>query len=150
MDSIFLISVALCMAAGSVTNVSAADNAVQMVQQKGSNVQGTVVDQNGEPVIGASIKVKGTKVATITDIDGKFVLHNVSGSIEVSYIGYKTQTVRAGKGGNLTVKLEEDANVLNDVVVVGYGQQKKASLTSAITQIKGDEVFKDRSVLLRL
>ena len=146
MDSIFLISVALCMAAGSVTNVSAADNAVQMVQQKGSNVQGTVVDQNGEPVIGASIKVKGTKVATITDIDGKFVLHNVSGSIEVSYIGYKTQTVRAGKGGNLTVKLEEDANVLNDVVVVGYGQQKKASLTSAITQIKGDEVFKDRSV----
>ena len=146
MDSRFLISVALCMAAGSVTNVSAADNAVQMVQQKGSNVQGTVVDQNGEPVIGASIKVKGTKVATITDIDGKFVLHNVSGSIEVSYIGYKTQTVRAGKGGNLTVKLEEDANVLNDVVVVGYGQQKKASLTSAITQIKGDEVFKDRSV----
>ena len=146
MDSRFLIAAALCMATGPAVKVSAADNAIQMVQQKGSNIQGTVVDQNGEPVIGASIKIKGTKIATVTDIDGHFMLNNVTGAIEVSYIGYKPQTVRVGKGGSIKVKLEEDASILNDVVVVGYGQQKKASLTSAISQIKGDEVFKDRSV----
>ena len=115
-------------------------------QQKGNTIQGIVVDQNGEPVIGASVRVKGSKNGTVTDIDGKFTLTNANGNVEISYIGYKTQILKNPKGGNLKITLSEDNNALQDVVVVGYGQQKKASLTSAITQIKGEEVFKDRSV----
>lgn len=147
MDKKFLFAAALCLASSPAIQIAAAENAnLSIQQQKGNTVQGTVIDQNGEPVIGASVRVKGSKNGTVTDLDGKFTLHNANGPIEVSYIGYKTQTVKAAKGGNITVTLSEDASLLDDVVVVGYGQQKKASLTSAITQIKGDEVFKDRTV----
>lgn len=147
MDKKFLFAAALCLASSPAIQIAAAENAnLSVQQQKGNTVQGVVVDQNGEPVIGASVKVKGSKNGTVTNLDGKFTLHNANGAIEVSYIGYKTLTVKATKGGNITVTLSEDASLLDDVVVVGYGQQKKASLTSAITQIKGDEVFKDRTV----
>lgn len=147
MDKKFLFAAALYLASSPAIQIAAAENAnLSIQQQKGNTVQGTVIDQNGEPVIGASVRVKGSKNGTVTDLDGKFTLHNANGPIEVSYIGYKTQTVKAAKGGNITVTLSEDASLLDDVVVVGYGQQKKASLTSAITQIKGDEVFKDRTV----
>ena len=147
MDKKILFAAALCLASSPAIQIAAAENAnLSVQQQKGNTVQGVVVDQNGEPVIGASVKVKGSKNGTVTNLDGKFTLHNANGAIEVSYIGYKTQTVKATKGGNITVTLSEDASLLDDVVVVGYGQQKKASLTSAITQIKGDEVFKDRTV----
>lgn len=148
MDKRYLIAAALCLASSSaIQAASAATNtSLSVQQQKGNVVQGTIVDQNGEPVIGATVKVKGSKYGTVTDLDGKFTLTNVNGSIEVSYIGYKTQIVKNAKGNNLHISLQEDANALEDVVVVGYGQQKKASLTSAITQIKGEEVFKDRTV----
>ena len=137
----------LCLAASPSLQVSAAETlSMSIQQQKGNTIQGIVVDQNGEPVIGASIRVKGSKNGTVTDIDGKFTLSNANGNVEISYIGYKTQTLKNPKGGNLKITLSEDNNALQDVVVVGYGQQKKASLTSAITQIKGEEVFKDRSV----
>lgn len=137
----------LCLAASPSLQVSAAETlAMSVQQQKGNIIQGTVVDQNGEPIIGASVKVKGGKHGTVTDLDGHFILENASGTVEVSYIGYKTQVLKNPKGGNLKITLSEDASVLDDVVVVGYGQQKKASLTSAITQIKGEEVFKDRTV----
>lgn len=148
MDKRYLIAAALCLASSSaIQAASAATNtSLSVQQQKGNVVQGTIVDQNGEPVIGATVRVKGSKTGTVTDLDGKFTLTNVSGPIEVSYIGYKTQIVKNAKGNNLRISLQEDANALEDVVVVGYGQQKKASLTSAITQIKGEEVFKDRTV----
>lgn len=137
----------LCLAASPSLQVSAAETlSMSIQQQKGNTIQGIVVDQNGEPVIGASVRVKGSKNGTVTDIDGKFTLTNANGNVEISYIGYKTQTLKNPKGGNLKITLSEDNNALQDVVVVGYGQQKKASLTSAITQIKGEEVFKDRSV----
>ena len=148
MDKRYLIAAALCLASSSaIQAASAATNTnLSVQQQKGNVVQGTIVDQNGEPVIGATVRVKGSKTGTVTDLDGKFTLTNVSGPIEVSYIGYKTQIIKNAKGNNLRISLQEDANALEDVVVVGYGQQKKASLTSAITQIKGEEVFKDRTV----
>ena len=147
MDKRYLMAAALCLASGTAIQISASENtSLGIQQQKGNTIQGTVVDQNGEPVIGASVRVKGSRNGTVTDLDGKFTLTGVNGPIEVSYIGYKTQIIRNAKGGNLRIALHEDANALDDVVVVGYGQQKKASLTSAITQIKGDEVFKDRSV----
>lgn len=148
MDKRYLIAAALCLASSSaIQAASAATNtSLSVQQQKGNVVQGTIVDQNGEPVIGATVRVKGSKNGTVTDLDGKFTLTNANGPIEVSYIGYKTQIVKNAKGNNLRISLQEDANALEDVVVVGYGQQKKASLTSAITQIKGEEVFKDRTV----
>lgn len=148
MDKRYLITAALCLASSSaIQAASAATNtSLSVQQQKGNVVQGTIVDQNGEPVIGATVRVKGSKTGTVTDLDGKFTLTNANGPIEVSYIGYKTQIVKNAKGNNLRISLQEDANALEDVVVVGYGQQKKASLTSAITQIKGEEVFKDRTV----
>lgn len=147
MNKKYLIAAALCLASGAAMQVTAAPNeSLAIQQQKGTTVQGTVLDANGEPIIGASVRVKGSTNGTVTDLDGKFTLQNVSGAIEVSYIGYKTQTIKNAKGSNLRITLQEDASLLEDVVVVGYGQQKKASLTSAITQIKGEEVFKDRSV----
>lgn len=137
----------LCLAASPSLQVSAAEAlSMSIQQQKGNTIQGIVVDQNGEPIIGASVRVKGSKNGTVTDLDGKFTLLNAYGRVEISYIGYKTQIIKDAKGGNLKITLAEDASLLDDVVVVGYGQQKKASLTSAITQIKGEEVFKDRSV----
>lgn len=145
MNKQYLIAAALCLASGSAIEARAAGSAI--VQQHGKSIKGTVLDENGEPVIGASVRVKNTTNATVTDIDGKFTLNNVSGDVEITYIGYKTQIIKAAKAhGTLNIVLTEDSNALEDVVVVGYGQQKKASLTSAITQIKGEEVFKDRSV----
>ncbi len=147
MDKKYLIAAALCLAASPSLRASAAGTpGMSIQQQKGNTVQGVVTDQNGEPVIGASIRVQGSKHGTVTDLNGKFTLTEANGPIEVSYIGYKTQVLRNVKGGNLKITLSEDTSLLDDVVVVGYGQQKKASLTSAISQIKGDEVFKDRSV----
>ncbi len=147
MDKKYLIAAALCLAASPSLRASATGTpGMSIQQQKGNTVQGVVTDQNGEPVIGASIRVQGSKHGTVTDLNGKFTLTEANGPIEVSYIGYKTQVLRNVKGGNLKITLSEDASLLDDVVVVGYGQQKKASLTSAISQIKGDEVFKDRSV----
>ncbi len=147
MKKSLLIFPMLCLAASPSLQVSAAETlSMSVQQQKGNTIQGTVVDQNGEPIIGASVRVKGGKNGTVTDLDGNFTLQNASGTVEISYIGYKTQVLKNPKGGDLKIILHEDANALDDVVVVGYGQQKKASLTSAITQIKGDEVFKDRNV----
>lgn len=147
MDKRYLIAAALCLASSSAIQASTATNtSLSVQQQKGNVVQGIIVDQNGDPVIGATVRVKGSKNGVVTDLDGKFTLTNANGPIEVSYIGYKTQVIKNAKGNHLHISLQEDANALDDVVVVGYGQQKKASLTSAITQIKGEEVFKDRTV----
>lgn len=147
MDKRYLIAAALCLASSSAIQASTATNtSLSVQQQKGNVVQGIIVDQNGDPVIGATVRVKGSKNGVVTDLDGKFTLTNANGPIEVSYIGYKTQVIKNAKGNHLRISLQEDANALDDVVVVGYGQQKKASLTSAITQIKGEEVFKDRTV----
>ncbi len=98
---------------------------------------GVVLDSNGETVIGASVKVVGSKMGTVTDIDGKFTLANVpkGSTIEISYIGYTSQTVKFN-GSPLTITLKEDATALDEVVVMGYGvAQKRAKVTNSIAKV---------------
>lgn len=147
MNKRYYFSVAVCLALftlGHSTAVHAAQLPV-VEQAKGHILKGTVLDEQGQPIIGATIMQKGTKKATVTDLDGHFLLTGVTGPVVVSYLGYKDQVIKP-TDGDITVNMKEDAGQLDEVVVTGYGTQKKASLTSAISQIKGDEVFKDRSV----
>ena len=103
-------------------------------------IKGTVIDENGEAVIGATIADKNdSKNATITDFDGNFVINVKAGqTIVVSYIGYETQELAAKNG--MTIKIQPDNKVLDEVVVVGYGVQKKSSVTGAISQIKPEDM----------
>ena len=105
-------------------------------------VSGTVVDASGEAVIGASVMVKGTSTGTITDFDGKFVLNNVpeNGNLVISYVGYRTQTIAAAGKNQLNVTLEEDRQLLDEVVVVGYGVQRKSDVTGALTRVGEKEL----------
>ena len=105
--------------------------------QEGINVTGTVVDESGEPVIGASVVLKGKSGSgTITDFDGVFnvTVPNQNSVIVVSYVGMISKEVKAVSGKSIKVVLKEDAAQLSEVVVVGYGQQKKASVVGSITQ----------------
>ena len=105
--------------------------------QNGVTVKGTVVDGTGETVIGASIVVKGnTSIGTISDIDGNFTLAvpNDNVTLVVSFIGMKSQEVKATAQKPIRVVLEDDSQQLDEVVVVGFGQQKKASVVGAIAQ----------------
>lgn len=106
-------------------------------QQK---VTGTVVDEAGEPLIGVSVQVKGTTNGTITNLDGTFTLDAAKGSIlEISYIGYKTETVKI-ENATLRIALKEDTQKLDEVVVVGFGTQKKVNLTGAVSAVSGEEI----------
>lgn len=109
-----------------------------------NTVRGTVVDELGEPVIGATVIVVGTQTGTTTDIDGKFTLQNIKKEsvLQISFIGYQTITVPVNGATNLEVELKSDAEKIDEVVVVGYGVQKKASVTAAISQISGEELEK--------
>ena len=105
-------------------------------------VSGTVVDAAGEAVIGASVMVKGTSTGTITDFDGNFTLQNVSekASLVISYVGYRTQTIAVAGKNQLNVTLEEDRQLLDEVVVVGYGVQRKSDVTGALTRVGEKEL----------
>lgn len=133
--------------AGSPQTALAGDTDGVLAVMQESVVKGKIVDAIGEPVIGASVQVKGTSTGVISDINGNFSIAAPGDAVLViSYVGYRTQEIKLNGRMNLNIKLEEDAELLDEVVVVGYGTQKKASLTSAISQIKGEEAFKDRSV----
>lgn len=105
------------------------------------SVKGTVTDANGEPVIGANIVIKGTSKGTITDIEGKFMLDIPENAVlQVSYIGYELQELKVGDKTVYNVRLQEDTQNLEEVIVVGYGTQTRSSLTSSITEIKGEQL----------
>ncbi|MCR4583278.1 MAG: TonB-dependent receptor [Prevotella sp.] len=105
------------------------------------NVKGHVKDATGEPIIGATIRVVGSQTATVTDFDGNFVLNaNQGADLQVSYVGYQNQTVKAAP--NVVVTLVDDETVLENVVVIGYGRAKKNDLTGSVTAIKPDEMSK--------
>lgn len=141
-----IFATALCLVIASPTyNVQAATTVAQEVKQE-STIRGKVIDNTGEPVIGANVKVKGTTNGTITDIDGNFTLTNAKGTLVISFIGYKTIEVPITGKNTINIKLQEDSELLDEVIVTGYGHTPKASLTSAITQVKGDDVFKNRGI----
>lgn len=117
------------------------------ITQQGGVCKGVVKDNQGETVIGASVVVKGSTNGTITGLDGDFTLDNVKRGdvIQISYIGYVSQEV-VWQGTPLNITLKEDSQTLEEVVVVGFGSQKKANLTGSVSQVKMDDVLGERPV----
>jgi TonB-linked SusC/RagA family outer membrane protein len=133
---------ALAAGMGSFPLPTMAEQTVQNIQQTGV-VKGQVTDKNGDPVIGATVKVKNAQAGTVTDYDGNFVLnvHN-PGTLVITYIGYLTKEVTFNLGQTLNITIEEDATALDEVVVVGYGVQKKSDVTGSVTSINKDRLSK--------
>lgn len=107
--------------------------------QQTLSLSGKVVDKNGEPIIGANVMEKGTTNGTITDINGQFRLSVKNRTLLVSYIGYITQEVKV-VGKQVTIQLEEDSKALEEVVIVGYGTQKKVNLTGAVSSVDQEQL----------
>lgn len=115
--------------------------------QQSKRVKGTIVDATGMPVIGANVMVKGTTNGIITDMDGNFSLEADNNAIlVVSYIGFANQEIKVGNQTNLAITMKEDAEALDELVVVGYGTQKKVNLTGAVTEIKSEDFIEDRPI----
>ena len=129
---LFLLGVSI----GTVYASTDANPDVLGIEQQVGVCQGVVNDVTGEPVIGASVVVKGTTNGSITDFDGKFSLSNVKKGdvIVISYVGYHTQEI-VWDGKSINVKLKEDAKTLNEVVVVGYGSQKKVNVIGSVSTV---------------
>lgn len=109
--------------------------------QTQSNVNGLVTDFSGEPLIGVSILVKGTSNGTVTDLDGKFSLSAEMGNmLQISYVGYISQEVKVESDKLLRIIMEEDTKKLEEVVVIGYGTQKKVNLTGAVAAVSAEDL----------
>ena len=115
-----------------------ASSLLAMAQQ---TVKGTVTDPQGDPMIGVTVSVDG-KAVTVTDIDGNFTLPQASPSsqVEISYLGYRSQTIKIGNQRQLNVQLEEDSHSLNEVVVVGYGTMRKSDLTGSVSSVGNEKL----------
>ena len=136
-----LVSALALMGTGYSSNATAAES-VQDVQQATKKITGTVVDAMG-PVIGASVVEKGTTNGTVTDFDGNFSLSVKPGAtIVVSFIGFETQEIKVGSQDNYQITMKDDNAVLEEVVVVGYGVQKKKLVTGATVEVKGEDIAK--------
>ena len=121
--------------------------AIPFATQSSKRITGIVLDATGMPVIGANVMEKGTTNGTITDMDGKFSLNVEKGAtLVVSYIGFAKQEIKIGNQTNLSITMKEDSEALDEVIVVGYGTQKKVNLTGSIGTIKTDETLKARPV----
>ena len=136
-----LMSALTLLGLGYSSNANAA-GAPQEVQQATKKITGTVVDAMG-PVIGASVVEKGTTNGTVTDFDGNFSLSVKPGAtIVISFIGFETQEIKVGNQDNFQITMKDDNAVLEEVVVVGYGVQKKKLVTGATVQVKGEDIAK--------
>lgn len=130
-----------------VTNASLIPSSEAAVQQK-RTVTGKIIDEKGEPIIGANILIRGTSNGAISDADGKFSISPIESRdiLEISYIGYISQQIQVGQKSNFLIKLIENSKSLEEVVVVGYGTQKKLNLTGSVGSVKTDEALKSRPV----
>lgn len=136
-----LLKVATCLALGTLLGVPAAwaepQQAAQSAQK--ATVSGTVTDSHGEPIIGASVMIKGTQQGTATDMDGRFTLSVAPGQeLAISSIGYKPVVIKPS-GTAMEITLADDAELLEDVVVIGYGTQRKGDVTSAVSSVKAED-----------
>ncbi|MBF0574436.1 SusC/RagA family TonB-linked outer membrane protein [Dysgonomonas sp. GY617] len=126
-------------------NIVVENTAINQTDQR--QVAGTIVDQSGDPIIGATVIVKGTTVGTVTDLDGKFTINVPSNAvIAVQYVGYLNQEVRVGDQTTLNITLKEDTQTLDEVVVVGYGVQKKVNLSGSVANIRMNELVESRPI----
>ncbi len=123
------------------------ESKTQSAQQPTHKITGKITDASGDPLIGVTVMVKGTNQGTVTDVDGNFTLQAKAGDVlAVSYIGYSAQEWKVKDAQPLHLTLKEDVRTLDEVVVVGYGVQKKANLTGAVSSIKMNEVLGNRPV----
>ena len=124
-------------------NTNSISSIIERSQQQKKNITGTVVDASGTPIIGANIVEAGTTNGTITDVDGNFSLDVENNAlIHISYIGYLEQNINTEGKRKFDIVLSEDTRALEDLVVVGYGTQKKLNLTGAVSSISADELIK--------
>ena len=139
-----LFSVMLCLGAIGSASLSPMPVMASVTQAQTVKVKGQVVDETGEPLVGATVKVKDSNAGTITDFDGNFQLDVKSNAtLVISYLGYKNREVAVrGRAIIDPIKLESDNNVLDQVVVVGYGTQKKADLTGSVSIVNAEEMKK--------
>ena len=109
---------------------------------QGKTVSGTVIDQTGEPIVGASVLVKGTTIGVATDVDGNYSLTKVPDNaiLEFRYIGYVSQDIKVDGRSEINVTMKEDVAMLDEVVVVGYGVQKKSDVTGAMTTLSAKDL----------
>lgn len=115
---------------------------LQKAQTSGKKVKvrGVIKDETGEPIIGATVRVKGQSEGTVSDFDGNFTLDVTdNNTLQISYIGYQTQEFAVGKQHHFSIVLEEDKKILNEVVVIGYGTQKKGDITSSVGSVKSED-----------
>ena len=127
-----------------MANQTASGSSYKVTEQMQiQTVTGVVVDANGEPIIGASVVEKGTTNGIVTDMDGKFSLNvKVGTTLQITFVGYQPQDVKATK--SMKVVLKEDNELLDEVVVVGYGTQKKANLTGAVSTVDVSKTLEAR------
>lgn len=143
-----LLAVSPAYAAGDNYSGTDSTHSSLIVHQNGRTITGTVIDETGETVIGANVVVKGTTNGSITDVDGRFSLNNVpDGAILiVSYVGYEDLSVKVGVQSQLTIKLKESSELIDEVVVVGYASQKKVNLSGSVASVNMDDISEKRPI----
>ena len=145
----------ITMLMGTMANVYAASTfnnllpeSITLQKDNGyKNISGTILDSKGDAIIGANVIIKGTSIGTISDLNGNFSLSvPKQGVLQINYIGYASQEINLGDKNVFNIVLHEDTELLDEVVVVGYGQQKKVNLTGAVSSVKMDDVIANRPV----
>ncbi|NLO69994.1 MAG: TonB-dependent receptor [Porphyromonadaceae bacterium] len=138
----FLVGILFCFPASVFASEITENNSMQNALLQSANVQGVVLDENGDPLIGVSVILPGTSVGVISDVNGNFSINIPSaGNLQFSYVGYKSQTVYVQPGTvGLKVVLEPDINILDEVVAIGYGTAIRRDLTGAVSSVRSEEI----------
>lgn len=123
---------------GGIQSVISSPIFYEIVQS--DHITGIVVDENNEPIIGASVRIKGTSKGTITDLDGRFKLSDAKGTLEITFIGYVKKEVQIGTKTDFRIVLSEDSEILDEVVVIGYSTMKKGDLTGSVSVVNMNDI----------